>query len=159
MKKVTTAVFDEKDVGLIKRYLPDSPCISCSAGAGCVGCPAHRQWQKAYEAPLKSAGVLEYAEQYNQCARSFRECLYKLNSEYKNLLNLKNELGEIAPKVLQELVDASIPLIADLSNKYSKLKQELQEGTEANVQKAMPNLSKDAEETEAEKAETINLFT
>ena len=42
MQKVTTAVLDEKDVGLIKRYLPESPCESCGAGVECVGCSEHQ---------------------------------------------------------------------------------------------------------------------
>ncbi len=150
MQKVTIAVFGEKDAELIKRYLPESPCESCSAGAGCVGCPAHRQWQKDYEAPLKSANVLEYAVRYNHYASSFRECLHKLNSGFKNLLGLGDELGEIAPQVLQGLVDESIPLIADLLNKYLQLKKELQESAES---------SKNGNETTAKEIENINLFS
>ena len=149
MQKLTTVAFDEKDVELIKRYLPESPCVSCRAGAECVGCPKHWQWRRDYEEPLKSANVLEYAVRYNHYASSFRECLHKLNSEFKNLLGLRDELGEIAPQVLQELVDESIPLIADLSNKYLQLKKKLQESAES---------SKNENESIAKEIENINLF-
>ena len=100
---------------------------------------------------MKSAGVLEYAVTgHNHCTSSFRECLHKLNSEFKDLLGLRNELGEITPQVLQELVDESIPLIADLLNKYLQLKKELQESAES---------SKNENESTAKEIENINLFS
>ena len=150
MQKIVTVVFDEKDAELIKRYLPESPCDSCRAGVGCTGCPDHWRWKQAYEEPLKSAGVLEYAIRYNHCTSSVRECLHKLNSKFECLLKLRDELGEIAPQVLQELADESIHSIADLLNKYLQLKQELQEGAES---------SKDENETTAKEIENINLFS
>ena len=65
-------------------------------------------------------------------------------------MRYKDELGEIAPQVLQGLVDESIPLIADLLNKYLQLKKELQESAES---------SKNGNETTAKEIENINLFS
>ena len=52
--------------------------------------------------------------------------------------------------VVQGLVDESIPLIADLLNKYLQLKKELQESAES---------SKNGNETTAKEIENINLFS
>jgi len=63
----TTIILEQGDEDLIKMIIPKNPCVACifHGNMGCCGCTAQTRYVEQIQ-PIKAAGVLEYAQKYNQ---------------------------------------------------------------------------------------------
>ena len=62
MKEVVTYQFDEDDIELLKKELPDNPCaVKCNGGfIGCCGCPDVYKYEDAVKI-YKDKGIFDIA--------------------------------------------------------------------------------------------------
>lgn len=101
MKKQVILEFTEEDIERI-RIAKTEPCNECSAGVGCCGCPAHKEWEETHgklDPELK-----EFAKAYIRAKRDIR-VLHELLHDIKQQLPILREL---------KLQDGSTPLLSEI---------------------------------------------
>lgn len=83
----------KENIAIVKKGITaDKPnCQRCSMGSACCGCPAAHKYD-AETAPLKAAGILEFAEEYTQYKKNL-EFIEKLTRENEEIVKFLNDNG------------------------------------------------------------------
>lgn len=83
--------FTEEDKEMLRKKLPDNPCLNCGMRFGCCGCVEAENYQEEIE-PYKEAGIYDIA-----CA------LQKIDTLKQNILSAEEEMKNIIETIPEEI--------------------------------------------------------
>lgn len=114
MNKIISYEFTDKDIELLKKDVPESPCGKCRMGGACCGCPEHREWKEKYYNPLRDAGLDEVFTDVNQIKEEISEMIANMHDLKKYISKMMKKY----PGLLQHLICCTnlVDAEADLSS-------------------------------------------
>lgn len=95
MKTISTNIFTDEDIELLKTPLPKDPCTTCGIEIVCCGCPKGSEYGEIIR-PYKQAGIYELA-----CKLKTREYrLKEIKACEKEIEEIEKEFPEDIKKLL-----------------------------------------------------------
>lgn len=94
MKRIVRYEFDEKDIKLLNKKLPDNPCTSCpnSKYGNCCGCDNYMKYVNTIK-PYEEAEILEFAIK-----------LKEIDNKKKIIIEKEKEIKDLESEIPQELI-------------------------------------------------------